>query len=155
MTDLGAYAGRLSHLLRRSLRHRGGSVVTEFALLAPTVMALMLGVFQIGIGMQNYNAMRSIASDVVRYATVNYQTGNELTNDQIRYYTRSIAIKNPYGLESSRLALRVTSVATPRVTGTIEKQVSMTYSIPTVLSFVGVDEFPITYTQPLFLMSTS
>lgn len=144
--------GRVRGLICRVLRQKDGSVVTEFALLAPTVMALMLGVFQIGIGMQNYNAMRSIASDVVRYATVNYQTGNELTNDQIRYYLRSIAIKNPYGLESSRLAISVTSIATPRVTGTIEKRVSMTYSVPTVLAFIGVDEFPITYAQPLFLM---
>jgi Flp pilus assembly protein TadG len=143
---------RLSGLIGGLLRRQEGSVVTEFALLAPTIMALMLGVFQIGIGMQNYNAMRSIASDVVRYATVNYQTGNELTNDQIRYYLRSIAIKNPYGLESSRLGISVTSVTTPRVSGTIEKRVSMTYSVPTVLAFIGVDEFPITYAQPLFLM---
>lgn len=145
-------AGRILGVLGRLLGGRDGSVVTEFALLAPTIMALMLGVFQIGIGMQNYNAMRAIASDVVRYATVNYQTGNELTNDQIRYYLRSIAIENPYGLESSRLAIRVTSVTTPRVAGTIEKSVQMTYSIPTVLSVIGVDEFPITYRQPLFLM---
>lgn len=132
-----------------------GSVVTEFALLAPTVMTLMFGVFQIGIGMQNYNAMRSVASDVMRYAVVNYQTGNELSNDQIRYYLRSIAIKNPYNLESSRLDLNVTSVATPRITGTIEKTVRITYSVPTVLSFIGVDEFPITYEQPLFLVKST
>lgn len=148
-------ARRRSRLFGLLLRRSDGSVVTEFALLAPTVMALMLGVFQIGIGMQNYNAMRGIASDVVRYATVNYQTGNQLSNDQIRFYLRSIAIENPYGLESSRLAIRVTSITTPRVAGTIEKSVQMTYSIPTVLSVIGVDEFPITYKQPLFLMPTS
>lgn len=142
-------------LLRHLLRQTGGSVITEFALLAPTLMALMLGVFQVGIGMQNYNAMRSIGSDVMRYAVVNYQTGNELSNDQIRYYLRSISIRSPYNLESSRLALSVTSVATPRVTGTIEKSVTMTYSIPTVLSFIGVDEFPITYRQPLILVKAS
>lgn len=141
--------------LRRVWRENGGSVVTEFALLAPTLMALMLGVFQIGIGMQNYNAMRSVASDVMRYSVVSYQTGNELSNDQIRYYMRSIAIDNPYNLESSRLAITVTNVATPRVSGAIEKKITMIYSIPTVLSFIGVDAFPITYTQPLFLLSTT
>lgn len=143
---------RVTAMLRSLLRQTGGSVVTEFALLAPTVLALMLGVFQIGIGMQNYNAMRSIASDVMRYAVVNYQTGNELTNDQIRLYLRSVAIKGPYNLESTRLAITVTSVTTPRVVGTIEKSVAMTYSVPTVLSFIGISEFPITYRQPLFLV---
>ncbi|MBB4613812.1 TadE/TadG family type IV pilus assembly protein [Novosphingobium taihuense] len=147
--------GRIALVSRKLLRHTDGSVITEFALLAPTVMALMLGVFQIGIGMQNYNAMRSIGSDVMRYAVVNYQTGNELSNDQIRFYLRSISIKNPYNLESSRLALSVTSVATPRVADTIEKSVTITYSIPTVLSFIGVDEFPITYRQPLILVKAT
>ena len=52
-------------------------------------MAMMLGVFQIGIGMQNYNAMRSVASDVMRYAVVNYQTNNDLTDQQLRDYARS------------------------------------------------------------------
>lgn len=146
---------RTAHFLRHILRQTEGSVITEFALLAPTIMALMLGVFQIGIGMQNYNAMRSIGSDVMRYAVVNYQTGNELSNDQIRYHMRSIAIKNPYNLVSSRLALSVTSVPTPRITGTIEKSVTMTYSVPTVLSFIGVDEFPITYRQPLILVQAT
>lgn len=141
--------------MRALLRQKQGSVVTEFALLAPTILALMLGVFQIGIGMQNYHAMRSVASDVMRYAVVNYQTGNELTNDQIRFYLRSIAIKSPYLLESSRLAITVTNVATPRIAGTVEKTVTMTYSIPTVLSFIGVDAFPITYSQPLFLMEST
>lgn len=145
----------LTRTLGDLLRQTHGSVVTEFALLAPTILALMLGVFQIGIGMQNYNAMRSVASDVMRYAVVNYQTGNELTNDQIRYYLRSIAIKSPYQLESSRLAISVTNVATPRISGTVEKTVTMTYSIPTVLSFIGVDEFPVTYSQPLFLMENT
>lgn len=144
--------GKVGPLLRHLLRQTGGSVITEFALLAPTLMALMLGVFQVGIGMQNYNAMRSIGSDVMRYAVVNYQSGNELSNDQIRFYLRSISIRSPYNLESSRLELSVTSVVTPRVTGTIEKSVTMTYSIPTVLSFIGIDEFPITYRQPLILV---
>ncbi|KHS48437.1 MULTISPECIES: TadE/TadG family type IV pilus assembly protein [Novosphingobium] len=146
--------GRLARTLRALLRQKQGSVVTEFALLAPTILALMLGVLQIGIGMQNYNAMRSVASDVMRYAVVNYQTGNELTNDQIRFYLRSIAIKSPYKLESARLAISVTNVIDPRIDGTVEKTVTMTYSIPTVLSFIGVDAFPITYTQPLFLMES-
>jgi Flp pilus assembly protein TadG len=141
----------LARMFRKLTSDQGGSVVTEFALLGPTVMALMMGVFQIGIGMQNYNALRSVASDIMRYAVVNYQTGNELTNDQIRYSLRSVAVKDPYGLDSSRLAISVTSVTTSRVPGAIEKKITMTYSVPTVLSFVGVDEFPITYTQPLFL----
>ena len=139
--------------MRRLRSSCDGSVLTEFALLGPTVMALMLGVFQIGIGMQNYNAMRSVASDVMRYAVVNYQTNNDLGNQQLRDYARSLAVKNPYRLESARLAVTVSTVATPRVAGALEKTISFTYSVPTVLSIIGFGDFPISYSQPLFLTS--
>lgn len=130
-----------------------GSVAVEFALIGPTFVAMMLGVLQIGIGMQNYNAMRAVASDALRYAVVNYQTNNDLSNIQVRDYARSIAGKAPYGLESSRLAVNVESIGTSRVDGTLEKSLSMTYSVPTVISFIGFNDFPISYSQAIFLTS--
>ena len=140
-------------MTRRLSRNADGAVTVEFALIGPLFIALMLGVMQIGIGMQNYNAMRSIASDTLRYSVVNYQTNNDLTNTQVRDFTRSIATNSPYGLDSTRLAVRVDSVATPRVIGTIEKTLTITYSVPTVLEIVGFTEFPITYSQSIFLMN--
>lgn len=138
--------------MRKLGSNRDGSVTVEFALIGPLFIALMLGVMQIGIGMQNYNAMRSVASDALRNAVVNYQTDNDLTDTQVRDYVRSIATRSPYGLESSRLAIRVDPVATPRVVGTIEKTLTMTYSVPTVLTILGVSDFPISYSQSIFLM---
>lgn len=139
--------------MRGLSRNAEGAVTVEFALIGPLFIALMLGVMQIGIGMQNYNAMRSIASDALRYSVVNYQTNNDLTDTQVRDYTRSIATTSPYGLDTSRLAVSVDPVATPRVIGTIEKTLTITYSVPTVLSIIGFTDFPITYSQSIFLMN--
>lgn len=138
-------------MIRALIRDRSGSVVVEFALIGPTFIAMMLGVLQIGIGMQNYNAMRAVAADTLRYAVVNYQTNNDLSNTQVRDYARSIAGKSPYGLESSRLAVSVDSVADSRIDGTLEKSLQMTYSVPTVISFFGFNDFPISYSQAIFL----
>lgn len=138
-------------MIRALIRDRSGSVVVEFALIGPTFIAMMLGVLQIGIGMQNYNAMRAVAADALRYAVVNYQTNNDLSNTQVRDYARSIAGKSPYGLESSRLAVSVDSVADSRIDGTLEKSLQMTYSVPTVISFFGFNDFPISYSQAIFL----
>ncbi|MDT0508104.1 TadE/TadG family type IV pilus assembly protein [Novosphingobium sp. MMS21-SN21R] len=140
-------------MMRSLLRDRSGSVVVEFALIGPTFIALMLGVLQIGMGMQNYNALRSVGSDVMRYAVVNYQTNNDVTNIQVRDYARSIASRAPYGLNSTRLAITVAPVATSRVSGTIEKTLTLTYSVPTVLTIIGFGEFPITYSQSIFLVN--
>ncbi|MES2303169.1 MAG: TadE/TadG family type IV pilus assembly protein [Pseudomonadota bacterium] len=140
-------------MMRSLLRDCSGSVVVEFALIGPTFIALMLGVLQIGMGMQNYNALRAIGSDVMRYAVVNYQTNNDVTNVQVRDYARSIASHAPYGLNTTRLAIVVSPVATSRVSGTIEKTLTLTYSVPTVLTIIGFGEFPITYSQSIFLVN--
>ncbi|MEL0212759.1 MAG: TadE/TadG family type IV pilus assembly protein [Novosphingobium sp.] len=139
-------------LIARLLRDNTGSVVTEFALLGPTVLTLMLGVFQIGIGMQNYNAMRAVSFEVMRYAVVSYQTDNNLTNAQLVSYARSIATGQAYGLDATRLDITIADVTTPRVTGTKEKTLKIVYAIPTVLSIIGYSEFPIKYSQALFLV---
>lgn len=138
-------------MIRAVLLDERGSVAVEFALIGPTFIALMLGVLQIGMGMQNYNALRSVGSDVMRYAVVNYQTNNDLNNTQVSDYARSIAARSPYGLDSARLAISVTPVTNSRVAGTIEKTLSMTYSVPTVLTIIGFGEFPIHYSQSIFL----
>lgn len=140
-------------MIRKILHDKRGSVAVEFALIGPTFIAMMLGVLQIGMGMQNYNALRSVGSDVMRYAVVNYQTNNDLTDTQVRDYARSLAVNSPYLLDSSRLAVTVSSVTTSRVSGTFEKTLTLTYSVPTVLSIIGVGEFPITYSQSIFLIN--
>ncbi len=140
-------------MIVRLARNREGSAAVEFALIGPLFIALMLGVMQIGIGMQNYNAMRAIASDTLRYSMVNYQTNNDLTDTQVRDFTRSIATRSPYGLNSTRLAVQVDSVATPRVIGTLEKTLTITYSVPTVLGIIGISDFPVSYSQSIFLVS--
>lgn len=140
-------------MIRRLLGDSEGSLAVEFALIGPTFIAMMLGVFQIGIGMQNYNALRSVGSDVMRYAVVNYQTNNDLTNTQVRDYARSLAVNSPYLLDSHRLAVSVESVVTSRVAGTFEKTLTLTYSVPTALSIIGFGDFPITYSQSIFLIN--
>ena len=89
-------------LASRLLQNASGAVAVEFALIGPLLIAMMLGVFQVGMGMQNYNALRAISADMARYAVVSYQSGNEIDNDAIRFHGRSIATRSPYSLESAR-----------------------------------------------------
>ena len=60
------------HMRRLTANERGASAV-EFALLAPVFISLMLGVVEVGMYMQNYSAVRSLASDASRFAAVEYQ----------------------------------------------------------------------------------
>ena len=138
----------------KSLRDRTeGSVIVEFALLAPLLIGMFMGVLQIGIGMQNYNALRGIAGDVSRYAVVNYQTSNRLTTSQLQDYANGISAQAPYGLTRSRFNVTIADAATQRVTGAVEYTMTLRYNVPTMLGVMGVSDIPITFTRPIFVVA--
>ena len=140
--------------LRRDAK---GSVAIEFALIGPAMLAMLLGVLQIGIGMQNYNALRSVSAEVARYAVTDSQDAAARsnmtlrdTNTQLEQYAREVATDAPFGLQGSRLTATVTSVPT-RVDGASERTIQLRYNIPSVLGVIGINSIPITYTQSVFI----
>jgi Flp pilus assembly protein TadG len=139
------------HFSRAIGRDTTGATVLEFALVGPALIAMLLGVLQVGIGMQNYNALRNVSTEVARYAMVQYATGNVLTNDQLDAYTYNVSENSPYLLKNGRLIARVTDAATQRVTGATEKTLELEYQIPSLLDPMGLHGPRITYRRPLFL----
>lgn len=133
---------------------RRGAVTVEFALIGPLLIAMLLGVLQFGLGMQNYNALRSASADVARYAVVNYQTSNKLSDSQLQNYMRSVATSSPYNLVDTRLEIEIGDATAQRVAGATEKTITLSYSIPTMLSFVGMGDIPLTYSRPVFLLNS-
>lgn len=133
--------------------NRQGSVAVEFAIIGPAMLAMMLGVFQVGIGMQNYNAMRSVAAETARHAIVNYQTGNKLSNSQLANHAKTVGMSPPYSLQFDRLAADVSDAAVQRVPGAKELTVTLTYRVPTILGIIGIDEIPMTFSRPIFVVT--
>ena len=142
----------MSRLFHRLHRDEQGVALVEFAILVPVIFGAFLGVLQVGIGMQNYNALRGISADVARYAVINYQTGNQLNTGQLEEYSTGLATAAPYGLNHDRFMAQVTVATTQRVAGARELSVRLTYNIPTFLGVFGIDEFPVVYTRPVFVM---
>ncbi len=143
----------MKQIFIRLFRERQGSAAIEFALIGPIFITMFMGVLQIGIGMQNYNAMRGISADVARYAVVNYQTANRLSTSQLEDYARSVAASPPYGLTRSRLTANVSTASTQRVAGATEYTVTLTYSVPSVLGIMGMQDIPLNYARPIFVLS--
>ena len=142
----------MTRLLRRLLAARDGSTIVELGLLAPLMCALLLGVLKVGIGMHSYNALRGISSDVARYAIVQYQTDNELGNSQLTDYARSVAISPPYGLQDSDVQVSVANATTQRVAGAKELTFTITYTIDSFLGVIGLQDFSISFTRPIFVL---
>lgn len=141
----------LVSLAARIRRDRKGSALIEFALLAPLVFGLMLGVLQLGMAMQAFNAMRASSAVVARYAAVRYQNDNEDSNDTLATYARSVAIASPYKLRNAGLSVSVTTPVTQRFGGAKELSLTLTYNVPSVLKVMGVNSIPLTYTRPMFV----
>jgi Flp pilus assembly protein TadG len=141
--------------MRRLLSLRkdtGGSVAIEFAVLAPVLVAMLMGVLQIGLAMQNYNALRSVAAEASRYAVVQRQKSATLATSAVETQTRSIAIAAPYGLKTGRLTVACVNATTQRVSGATEMTLTLTYNVPTFLGFIGIGEIPMTYSRPIFVV---
>lgn len=140
------------------IRDSRGSVVIEFALIGPTMLAMLFGVLQFGIGMQNYNAVRSITAEVARYAVVDAQDAaahSDMTmrdtNTELEAYARGIASASPYGLQADRITVTVTSVPT-RIAGSSERTITVRYNIPSFLGIIGIDSIPVSYSRPVFIV---
>lgn len=140
-----------SSFLRRLRDDATGTAILEFALLGPAFIAMLLGVLQVGIGLQNYNAMRNLSADVARYAMIQYSTGNQLNNEQIRGYAVASGQGAPYLLNGDRLVAAVTTPATQRVSGATELKLQINYRIPTLFDSMGLRGPTLTYTRPIFL----
>jgi Flp pilus assembly protein TadG len=143
----------MKKLLASLHRDRKAATAVEFALIGPAFLTMFFGVMQVGVGMQQYNALRSISADTARYAVINYQRSNILTSVQLQTYAANTARAAPYGLEAGRFTVFVSTPVTQRVTGAAEYQIRVTYRVRTWLGIIGMGEIPLSYTRPIFVLT--
>lgn len=135
-------------ILAKLRRDQFGAVVIEFAILAPVLIAMCIGILAIGVQMQNYSAMRSLASDINRYTVVEYQKSNRMTVDQITDIASAAAINPLYGLKGDRLAVDVNEVSSP-ITGARKFTLIIQYS--PFLSFYGLETIKMSHNQNIYV----
>ena len=116
-----------------------GSALIEFAILAPTLIGMMLGIMYVGLQMMSYNSLRAISSDIARYTLVEYQKDNKITRTQIQDQAIAIAQNAPYVLDADDLSIVVTTPQTD-ISGTSKFNVAITYTPYNPVGFLGVDD---------------
>lgn len=133
---------RFPVLIRRA---DDGAVAIEFALIGPALIAALLGVLHIGMGMQSYNALRSVSAEVARTAVVNTHFG--ATDIEGIAYERA----KMYGLLPQHFSAEVALQPESRVDGTKEYAIRLDYDTPTLLGLIGIDSIPLHYERPVFV----
>lgn len=143
----------IQNKLRELLHNTKAAATVEFAILAPVIFSLMLGVLQLGLHMHSYNAVRSVATDTARYTIVEFQKANKLTDEQIQSKAIAYAVNPPYLLEDDNLTVTITRPVTD-ITGTIKVQVQVSYVPRSLLNIIGIGSPTITTTRPIYVSST-
>lgn len=135
-------------------RDRTGGALIEFALLAPVFIGMLIGVVQIGTYMQNYNAVRSVASDAARFAAVEYQKNNNLSTATLQSDIAAMAVTSPYNLNADFLTVDVESVSSD-VNGAKKFDMTINYNVPSFISGIGFEPFTLSYSRPLYVIDNS
>jgi Flp pilus assembly protein TadG len=143
----------MARFLLRLKHDRCGAAIVEFAILAPTLFAMMFGVVQVGIQMWCYNSLRSIAADAGRYAMVEYQKQNQISTDQIASKALAIAVNDPYEFNTDRLTYPDVQNPASDIAGMTKFTITMVYSPMSVLDFIGVSAPTLTITRPIYVAS--
>jgi Flp pilus assembly protein TadG len=136
------------------VRDESGSTIVEFGILAPIIVAMMLGVLHVGLGVQSYNAVRHVASDTARHAMIQFGNGAPMTNLGLENYANNTGEAAPYLLTDTRLTATVTDVTTPRVARTFEKTLTITYQMPTLFEDMGLNGPLITFSRPIIVTNS-
>lgn len=144
---------RALRLARGLGRDCTASMAVEFAMLAPAFLTMFIGLFQVSVYLQNYNAIRSLASDAVRVVTVEYQKENALSPQQIESIMLGMAVNTPYLLDTDRITINVEQEATSRVNGATEFDIDITYVEEDWLPFVDLPNLTLQYTRPIFVVT--
>ena len=137
----------LAHLIANTR----ASVAVEFSMLAPAFLLLLFGVLQVGVGMQNYNALRDASSDVARYAMVQYATGNKLSDSQLESYAIGVGRSPPYLLDNASFTAKISTPGVQRVSGASEKTLVVGYQIDSLVPGLGLTGPYISYSRPIFV----
>lgn len=136
--------------LRRDTR---GAAMVEFAILAPVIFGMMLGVLQIGVQMFSYNVLRSVAADTVRYTMIEYQKEDKLIAEQVETKAVAFATTPPYSLNANLLDATVTTPTTD-INGMKKFQLVLTYTPPNVLGVLRVGGLTMTWTRVFYVTAT-
>ncbi len=131
-----------------------GSAVVEFALLAPVIVVLMLGSLQMGMWMHGHNALRSLASETARHATIQYQKGSRIDNIAMANWARNRAASSAYGFQIANVSTSVIDDGTQTITGVTRKNLTLNYRMPSIMKIAGLGTIELTFTRPIFVKST-
>lgn len=130
----------MKQFFKRMEYNQSGSVITEFAICAPVVMMLLLGVFQVGIAVQAKNSIQSVIGEVGRNVAVGYlNSETELFGEgQVELLLTNTATNSAYKLKSDNIV--VDAVIVDSDYANVKKlKMQINYTVPMFMPLGSMD----------------
>lgn len=140
----------MTRIFSRLKWDKTGTALVEFALVAPLLVTMLVGVVQVGVWVQSYNAMRNVVNDTTRFAMTEYQRGNKIDNEAIQDRASFLASGGKYNLGTGTFVPVVTTKAT-QVSGVKQLRLVATYDPPHFLPMPSVTAPQMTYGRDIYL----
>ena len=142
-------------VLQQLRRDRRGSTIIEFAILAPAIVTLFLGILQVGMWMQSYNALRSVAAETGRRVAVGFQRVDPTIDENIEMaeWARNRAIDG-YLFKDGDISTDVSDAANQQIVGVTEKTLTITATYKSIMSIIGIDNQTVTFKRPIFVKTS-
>jgi hypothetical protein len=94
---------------------------------------------------------RTVAA-TARSVAVEYQTDNNLSDQQIEDTGLAVATTAPYLLDEDAIEVVVSDPASQPFPGARQLTLTMTYQLPTFLNFAGISGPEISYSRSMFVV---
>ena len=115
-----------------------GSAAVEFGLIAPVFLTMLLGVFQVGVWMQAYNAIRNAVAETGTQRGGGISDRQQAERRQIENTGLAVATTSPYLLDPEKIEIAVVDRPMQPFPGARELTLTLTYQMPTFLDFAGI-----------------
>ncbi len=129
------------NFLKKMGQSESGSVITEFAICAPALLVLLLGVFQVGFAVQAKNSMQSVIGEVGRNVAVAYLNSETeiFSEGQVELLLSNTATNAAYKLNGNNIAVDA-EIVDSEYAGIKELTLQINYGVPMFMPLGSMDQ---------------
>lgn len=142
----------MMHFFKDMNKDESGSAITEFAICAPAILILLLGVFQIAFAVHAKNSMQSVIGEVGRNVAVGYlNSETELFGEgQVELLLTSTATNAIYRLNSDEI-VATAEIVDSEYTDIKELTMKINYNVPMFIPLPSMDQIQLEARRTVYI----
>ncbi len=146
----------MMNFLKKIGDNESGSVITEFAICAPALLVLLLGIFQVGFAVQAKNSMQSVIGEVGRNVAVAYLNSETeiFSEGQVELLLTNTATNAAYRLNGENIEVDA-AIVDSDYTGIKKLTLQINYGVPMFMPLGSMDQIDLEASRTVYIADRS